>query len=756
MSIENVHRASRLSRGEFLRHAAGLCPLGAAALMLVCAIGCSRHNPVAAQSSQPSHEWRTYGGDVQQTRYSALEQVNRQNVQQLEVVWSFDSNEEGGLETQPIVVDRVLYAVTPKHKIVALDAATGRQLWKFDSGLESTGPNRGVTYWRGGADERIFAAVDQFLYALNARTGRPIAQFGDRGRINLRNDLGRDPRAQSVRLTSPGIAYKDLIIIGGRVSESQGASPGDVRAYDARTGRLRWAYHTIPRTGEFGYETWPTDARAYSGAANNWAGMALDERRGIVFVPTGSAAADHYGADRIGDDLFANCLLALSADTGDRIWHFQTVHHDLWDRDLPAPPSLVTVKRDGQTLDAIVQTTKQGFVFLFDRANGLPLFPIEERRFPASSVDGEQAAATQPVPVKPAPFARQSLTADLLTNRTPEAHKAALESFMKVRSEGQFVPFSVDRETIVFPGFDGGAEWGGVAVDPSTGILYVNATEMAWTGMLTATNVDKTGRGVYLSHCADCHGDDMRGAPPQIPSLVGLSGTRTAVDVSGIIREGAGRMPAFPSLDENAVAALVRYVLTGEDKKITDPDVAGNSFVSIFKRLVKHRFGFEAVRPMGSAETNMKYRFTGYKKFLDIDGYPAVVPPWGTLSAIDLNTGEYRWEVPLGEYPALAAQGLTNTGSENYGGPIVTAGGVLFIGATSYDRKFRAFDKTTGRLLWQTTLPFAGNATPATYEVDGRQYIVIAAGGGKAAAQPSGGVYVAFALPKLTTARSRD
>ncbi len=720
---------------------------GLAALAMVWAAGCGDPAPAARAGSPPAQEWRRYGGDAGGTRYSPLSQVNRQNVQQLREVWTYDSKEKGGLETQPIVVDRVLYALTPKHEAIALDATTGRRLWIFDSGLESTGPNRGVTYWRGGDDERLFVAVDQFLYALNARTGKPVPQFGEHGHIDLRSDLGRDPRAQSVRLTSPGVAYKDLIIIGGRVSESQGASPGDVRAYDARSGRLRWSFHTIPYAGEFGADTWPPNARSYSGGANNWAGMVIDEQRGMLFVPTGSAAADHYGADRIGDDLFANCLLALNADTGERIWHFQVVHHDLWDRDLPAPPSLVTVKRDGRTVDAVVQVTKQGFVFLFDRVTGSSMFPVEERPFPASTVEGERAAATQPVPLKPAPFVRQLLSQEMLTNRTPEAHAAALDQFKRFRN-GQFQPFSVNQETILFPGFNGGAEWGGAAVDPATGVLYVNASEMAWTGMLAPTERPTTARGVYLSRCAVCHGDDLRGAPPQIPALLGLTNRASASQLTTTIRAGAGRMPSFQDLTAQELAALDDYLLTGRDRDVAASQrPTDDGFISTAKAAMKKLLGFDSVRPMGSADTTMKFRFTGYKKFLDIDGYPAIAPPWGTLSAIDLNSGTFLWQVPLGKYPALASRGITDTGSENYGGPIVTAGGLVFIAATSYDNMFRAFDKDTGKLVWQASLPFPGNATPISYEADGRQFIVIAAGGNSTDVSQSGGVYVAFALP---------
>jgi quinoprotein glucose dehydrogenase len=545
----------------------------------------------------------------------------------------------------------------------------------------------------------------------------------------MRDGLGRDPEKQSVVLTTPGTIYRDLLIIGGRDAESLPASPGDIRAYDVRTGKLRWSFHTIPHPGEFGYETWPKDAWTYIGAANNWAGMSLDVERGIVFVPTGSAASDFYGANRLGDDLFANSLLALDAETGRRIWHFQAVKHDLWDRDFPSPPALVTVKRDGQNVPAVAQTTKHGYVFLFDRLTGKPLFPIEYRKYPASTVEGEVAAETQPLPTKPEPFARQILTEEMLTNRTPEAHQAALELFRKFRSEGQFVPPSVGKETVIFPGMDGGAEWGGPAFDPETGWLYINANEMAWTESLVESPPGGTsGRALYLRHCASCHRDDLTGAPPQFPSLAGIGGRRREDEVRIIVWEGGGRMPSFSSLPPDSISAIIRFVMTGEDKPTT---------------------GVAA----GPSPIHLKYRFTGYHKFLDPEHYPAISPPWGTLNAIDLNTGEYAWKVPLGEYPELAAKGMGNTGTENYGGPIVTAGGLLFIAATNFDNKFRAFDRKTGELLWQTTLPFAGNATPATYEVDGQQFVVIAAGGGKAGEfgtrrTTRGGVFVAFALPK--------
>ena len=690
-------------------------------LLALCSLAAS---PVLAQSG---NDWPVYNGGSDGDHYSTLSQINRSNVAQLQVAWTYDTGEKGNMETNPLIVGRTLYAYTTSQKVIALDAATGKLKWKFDTGISARQPVRGVTYWPDSEDAgkrpRIFAGIMNYLYCLDAETGKPVPTFGTAGRIDLRKNLRGDYKTQSTVLTTPGIIYKDLIIVGGRDPETHPAPPGDIRAYDVRTGALRWRFRTIPRPGEFGYKTWPPNAWKTAGAANNWAGMALDAKRGIVYVPTGSAVMDFYGGDRIGDNLFADTLLALDANTGKRLWYFQGVHHDIWDRDFPSPPALFTVERNGQRIDALAQTTKQGYLWVFDRVTGKSLFPIHERPFPPSDVPGEVTSPTQPVPDLPEPFARQRLTDDMITTRTPEAHEWAEKTFREFRSNGQFVPLAVGRQTVVFPGFDGGAEWGGPAIDPTTNVLYVNATEMAWTGgLVPAVRTGSVGEQIYQSQCAACHGIDRTGAPPTFPSLVNIEKRMPESKIKAAIQHGSGRMPAYPNIDKDELASLLDYLRTGNAAG------AGNA--------------------MASSQPQDKYTFTGYRKFLDPDGYPAITPPWGTLSAIDLKTGKYLWKVPLGEYPALAKQGMTNTGTENYGGPVVTAGGVLFIGATIYDRRIRAFDCTTGKLLWQAELPFAGVATPSTYMVDGRQYVVIAASGGRDPKGPAGGAYVAFALPR--------
>jgi quinoprotein glucose dehydrogenase len=672
-------------------------------------------------------DWPHYGGGPDRLRYSPLAQITRDNVATLEVAWTYDTRDafQGSeMQCQPVVAHGILYGTSPKLRVFALDAATGAERWSFDPNADLKAPMRtrirGLMYWERGEQRRIYFAARQWLYALDARTGQPVASFGRGGRIDLREGFaGRDPRTLSVGLNTPGVFHGNLLIIGSIVPEGLPSAPGDIRAFDVDTGQQQWAFHTIPHPGEPGYETWPEGAWKHAGGANAWSGVSLDERRGLVYASTGSASYDFYGANRIGDNLYANSILCLRAATGELVWHFQAVKHDIWDRDFPAAPSLLTITKDGRPIDVVAQIGKNGRVYVLDRETGRPVFPMEEVKAPPSDVPGERAAETQVLPALPPPFTRQRFTEDLITTRTPEAHRAVREKWLTLRKAGEFDPPSL-QGTILFPGMDGGGEWGGTAYDPSSGLLYVNANEMAWTVKLAERKMPdgapETGKALYERHCASCHRADLVGNPPEFPSLVGIAARRTTEEIAEITRSGGGRMPSFAVLHSAARRAIVQYVVDG-----TSVTVRGDA----------------------PGPYDVRYTLDGDIRFTDPDGFPAITPPWGTLTAIDLNRASIAWQVPLGEIPG---SGVKDSGSENYGGPVVTAGGLVFIGATNYDRAFRAFDAATGRVLWQATLPAAGNATPAVYEANGRQFVVIAAGGGKWGA-PSGGSYVAFALP---------
>jgi quinoprotein glucose dehydrogenase len=669
-------------------------------------------------------DWRAYNGTPGGTHYSRLKDINTNNVHRLKVAWEYDTGDRlqvsktsnqlnSTMESNPLIVQGHLFFVSPTGRLICLDGATGRELWTFEPPYVTSArvPQRvrGVSYWTDGRDRRVLFAFRRNLYAIDADTGQPAQGFGSSGRVEL--------ATASTLSTTPGAIYEDLIIVGG--------SGSVIQAFDVRTGQMRWIFHTVPTPGETGYDTWPMDAWKRPRGANDWAGMALDERRGLVFAPLGEPWDTHYGADRAGRNLFSDSLVALDANTGQLVWYFQTVRHDLWDRDLPAPPTLVTVTRQGKPLDALALVTKSGFVYVLDRMTGKSLWPLAEKKAVSSEIPGEVVAPTQIEPRWPLPFTRQELTEGILTHRTPEVHAAVVARFRTLISRGPWDPPS-EEGTIVFPGCDGGAEWGGAAYDPETDLLYVNSNEMAWIlrlhkHLLTAT---RSGSALYHGNCAGCHGENRGGRPPDFPTLIGIAERLSGEDIKAKIAAGGDRMPAFASLGSEQIAALVGYLRTGADEAVAD--------------------GSHASQPSPTQE--VVYGLEDLPRFLDPDGYPAISPPWGTLNAININTGAYAWKIPFGEFPELAAKGLKNTGSENYGGPIVTAGGLLFIGATSFDKKFHAYDKRTGKLLWETVLPAAGVATPATYRASGRQFVVIAAGGGKPQQSKPGSKLVAFAV----------
>ncbi|HTU99253.1 MAG TPA: PQQ-binding-like beta-propeller repeat protein [Luteitalea sp.] len=681
-------------------------------------------------------DWSAHGADVAHTSFSPAAQITPANVGRLQVAWTYRTGDaradnRSQIQTNPIVVDGVLYGASAQLKVFALDAATGRERWVFDPfkdapGSNAVGVSRGVTYWAEGAERRVFMSAGPYLYALDAGTGSPVATFGTNGRIDLRQDLDADTTGLSVMSSTPGTIYKDVILVPTRMSEGPGpAAPGHIRGFDVRTGKRRWIFHTIPRPGEPGHETWPADAWQRIGSANNWSGMSVDVARGLVFVPTGSAAFDFWGGNRLGNNLYANSLLALKADTGERVWHFQFVHHDLWDRDLPTAPILGTVTKDGRAVDVVMQATKTGELFVFERETGKPLYPIEEIPIPASTLKGEQASPTQPRSTLPA-FSRQQFSEAIVTTRTPEARAHVLAQLAGAKPFHKWQPPS-EEGTVIFPGFDGGAEWGGQAFDAASGYYFVNSNDMAWiTHMVPIDRSKETtqvarGRRQYQVNCAVCHGLERQGDTARVvPSLIDVDKRLSRDAATEVVAFGKGQMPPFQSLSKEQRSEIVAY-LFGDAPK-------------------------EGVRSGDEGLPDIPYTFSGYTRLLDDKGYPGVTPPWGSLTAIDVGKGRIAWQVTLGDRPEARKKTDPPTGTENYGGPAITAGGVLFIGATN-DEKFRAFDMKTGKTLWETSLPAGGYATPATYVVNGRQFVVIAAGGGKMNTK-SGDSYVAFALPE--------
>ena len=740
----------RISRREFWgRAAASIAAVGLGSVALF-----FYHQPVVHASKSGAYSgWGDYNGTPDSAQYSSLKQINKSDVSQLQQVWFYPA---GGAArrfgSNPIIVHGVMYVIARNDGIAALDAATGKEIWYHDNDSPRQITHRGLSYWesKDGSDRRLFFATDNILHAIDARTGKLIESFGDQGNVDLREGLGRDfSTIRQLESGSPGRIFEDLLIMGSATGEEYGSPPGDIRAYDVRTGKMVWTFHTVPHPGENGYDTWPKNAWKYAGGTNDWGGMTIDEKRGIVYFPLGSSTYDFYGADRTGSDLFANCLLALDARTGKYLWSYQVVHHDLWDYDLTTAPKLLTIRHNGKMVDVVAAAGKTGWLYVFDRVTGKPIWPIKEQPVPQSDMPGEHSWATQPVPTWPPPFARQKYTAnDVNPYIEDPAERQTIHDFIQNSNNlGMFTPPS-QRDTLEPAGNSGGSNWGAAAVDPTTGFLYERSKDEP-TMLKLETKPPRRplsgppatqGHILYIQNCQMCHTAALTGQPPEIPSLIDVVSRIGPDRVRTTVQNGSSPMPAFPDLTSKDLDSLIAY--------LSDPST-GTIPADVLARL-----NAPQVIPKASfTNDNVRY-WSGYGYMVAPDGLPDITPPWTTITAYDLNSGKIMWQVPDGGVTRLEAKGINNTGGiDPVGGIAVTAGGLIFSGMGS-DSTIRAYDKDTGKVLWENKLPADPNGTPAIYEIDGREYVVFSAdathlprGVQPAPGENTQGYYV-FALPQ--------
>ncbi|HEY4325048.1 MAG TPA: PQQ-binding-like beta-propeller repeat protein [Mucilaginibacter sp.] len=743
------------------------------ALVISFCLGCNifLNNKSASSDKQlqtgQHKSWKQYGGSADQSKFVEFKQITKKNVNQLQVAWSCSTGDNVQYLFNPIIVGNVMYLLAKNHSLVALDATNGKEIW-IHAHLEGI-TWKGVNYWesKDKTDRRIIIELNNTLQEIDANTGKSITDFGNNGVVDLKEGLDRDPSLfNRIQPTTPGVVYQNLIMLGSSPGENLFSGPGHVRAYDIVTGKMAWIFHTIPLPGEPGYETWPKDAYKYIGGTNTWGEISLDEKRGIVYFPTGSPTYDYYGADRIGDNLYSDCLIAIDARTGKRLWHFQTVHHDLWDYDLCAAPQLITVNHDGKKIDAVAQASKTGFLYVFNRVTGEPLWPIVEKPVPQSDIPGEKSSPTQPFPTIVPPFGRQGMTADdvspyLMTADEQESWKKRIAS----AGTGMFQPLSLARETFSLPGAVGGANFGTTAANPAKGLVYVmnqdypsiyKITKYVDPKLLNESDQIETAKVIYAQNCQGCHGANKLGG---IGPAIAQVGTKLNIgNFKTLLANGKGQMPGFPHISDAEMADIYLFLGGSIAKKQRQP-AAENSAMP--DGPVVASGGAPGTPPYGRRSEGMRDYPQGVAapadRYITDNGlaYPFLVkPPWSYIVAYDLNKGTIKWKAPLGQDRGVEKEGGKNTGVPNGAqrkGMIVTSTGVLF--STAKDDKLYAFDADNGKVLWSVDLPGGTEGLPAMYECNGRQYLVISVtamsvvGRNRSPMPKSKESYIVYALP---------